>query len=66
MLGLFQAIGVWEILIVVGVIVLIFGAAKLPDLGRALGRSLREFKKGISGEDEKEELQPGKGEEKKE
>ncbi len=36
----------WEVVVVVLVIVLLFGARKLPDLARALGRSLSEFKKG--------------------
>jgi sec-independent protein translocase protein TatA len=36
----------WEIVVVLLVIILLFGARKLPDLARALGRSLSEFKKG--------------------
>ena len=39
-------IGLPELLIVLAVILLFFGARKLPDLARALGRSLGEFKKG--------------------
>ena len=38
--------GVGEVLVVVLVLVLLFGAAKLPELARALGRSINEFKKG--------------------
>ena len=38
--------GFWEIVAVVAVIILLFGARRLPDLARALGRSLSEFKKG--------------------
>lgn len=37
-------LGTTEILIIVGVIVLIFGAAKLPTLARSAGRSMRIFK----------------------
>ena len=36
-----------EWFIVLGVIVLLFGAKKLPELARSLGRSTSEFKKGI-------------------
>jgi sec-independent protein translocase protein TatA len=36
-----------EWLIVLGVVVLLFGAKKLPELARSVGRSTSEFKKGI-------------------
>jgi sec-independent protein translocase protein TatA len=53
-------IGPLEIAIVVVIILLLFGARKLPDLGRGLGSGMREFKDGITGkdhgEDEKEPL----------
>ena len=41
-----RSIGFPEILIIVLIILLLFGARKLPDLMRALGKSLGEFKKG--------------------
>ncbi len=40
-----------EVLLILGIVLLLFGAKKLPDLSRALGKSLGEFKKG------KEELE---------
>jgi sec-independent protein translocase protein TatA len=36
----------WEVVVVLLVIILLFGARKLPDLARALGKSMSEFKKG--------------------
>jgi sec-independent protein translocase protein TatA len=36
-----------ELLIIVGVIVLLFGAAKIPQLMRSMGQGISEFKKGI-------------------
>lgn len=36
-----------ELLIIVGVIVLLFGASKIPQLMRSMGQGLTEFKKGI-------------------
>ena len=44
-------------LIIVGIVVLLFGAKRLPELGNALGQGLRSFKKGLEGptEDEEEE-----------
>jgi sec-independent protein translocase protein TatA len=39
-------LGLTEILIILIVLILLFGARKIPDLARALGKSLGEFKKG--------------------
>ena len=41
-------IGLPELLIVLAVVLLLFGARKLPDLARSLGRSVSEFKKGLA------------------
>ncbi|MCP2257334.1 sec-independent protein translocase protein TatA [Streptoalloteichus tenebrarius] len=49
------SLGGWELLILVGVLVLLFGAKKLPDTARAVGRSMRIFKaetKGMRQDDE--------------
>jgi sec-independent protein translocase protein TatA len=47
-------LGLPELLIILGIIVLLFGAKKLPDLARSLGRSTKEFKTGMKegGDDE--------------
>ena len=45
-------IGTNEILIVGGIIVLIFGGAKIPQLAKGLGEGIREFKKSMDGSDE--------------
>ncbi len=39
--------GLWQILIVILIIALVFGAKKIPEIARALGRSSGEFKKGL-------------------
>ena len=47
MLGLFNDLGIPEILIILAVFLLLFGAKKLPELARSLGRSSTEFRKGL-------------------
>ena len=49
---LFRGIGPWEIAIVLIVLMLIFGATRLPKLGASLGQSLRAFKTSVAGQDE--------------
>lgn len=45
--------GVTELLIIGGIVLLIFGGRKLPQLGGALGQSIKNFKKGVqASEDE--------------
>ena len=43
-------IGMTEWLVIGVIIALLFGASKLPKLGKGLGEGLRNFKKGITGE----------------
>ncbi|QJA06897.1 twin-arginine translocase TatA/TatE family subunit [Thermosulfurimonas marina] len=53
---MFGGIGLPEILLVVLIIVLIFGASKLPELGRGLGEGIRNFKKSIKEEENEKNL----------
>jgi sec-independent protein translocase protein TatA len=41
-----------EMLLLLGVVLLIFGGTRLPQLAKGLGASIREFKKGAAGVDE--------------
>ncbi|MBM4381565.1 MAG: twin-arginine translocase TatA/TatE family subunit [Deltaproteobacteria bacterium] len=48
-------LGTGELLLIFGTLLLLFGGAKLPQLGSALGSSIRNFKKGFSGEEDKQQ-----------
>ena len=48
-------LGAPELLIILAVVVLVFGGAKLADLGGSMGKGIKEFKKNIKDEDEEEE-----------
>jgi sec-independent protein translocase protein TatA len=45
-------IGMPEMLLLLGVLLLIFGGSRLPQLAKGLGSSIREFKRGASGLEE--------------
>ena len=50
--------GASELMIILVIILLLFGAAKLPELGRSLGSGLSNFKKGLKDGDEGTALPP--------
>ncbi len=43
-------LGVKELLIILVIVLVLFGASRIPRLMRGLGEGIREFKKGLSGE----------------
>ncbi len=50
-------IGVTEMIILLVVLLVFFGPKRLPEMGRSLGKGMREFKDSISGKDEDEPVQ---------
>jgi len=53
----FQNFGIWELLLVLLIVLLLFGAARLPQIGESLGKAIRNFRKGMSGEEDKKKEQ---------
>ena len=47
---MFSRLGGWEIVIILVIVLIIFGAGKLPQVGSAIGKGLRNLRKGQSGE----------------
>jgi sec-independent protein translocase protein TatA len=47
---LFSKFGIWEALIILVVVLIIFGVGKLPQVGSAIGKGIRAFRRGQSGE----------------
>ena len=47
--------GSQELLLILVIVLVLFGGSKLPDLAKSLGRSMKEFKKGIGVEPEAEQ-----------
>lgn len=57
-----MAVGPWQIALIILVILLLFGASRLSGIGKGLGEGIRNFKKGITGdEDPSEPKQMGSG-----
>lgn len=48
-------LGPWEIALILIIILIVFGVGKLPQVGEALGKGIRNFKKAQSGEADEEE-----------
>ena len=48
-------LGLPELLIILAIIIVIFGANRLPGLGRGIGDAIRGFKEGIKTDDDKDE-----------
>lgn len=49
-------LGGWELLVLVGVIVLLFGAKRLPEIGRQLGGGMRDLRRAVEDVDPREDL----------
>lgn len=52
--------GPTEWLIILGIVLLLFGSRKLPELARSLGKASKEFKKGVRDTEEDEQGTPAK------
>ena len=58
MVAFLQGIGAPELIIILVILLLLFGAKKLPEMARSIGKSTKEFKKGMSeAASEEEEAQ---------
>ncbi len=58
---MFGSLGIWEILLIVVVIALLFGGKKLPELGKGLGQGIKNFKNAVKGDKDEESSKDEKG-----
>jgi len=54
---MFGSFGTPELILILVIVVLIFGVGKLPQLGKGLGQSIREFRASLSGENKEEKVE---------
>lgn len=52
------SIGPWQIVIILLIIVLLFGAKKLPQIGKGMGEALRNFKKSVNDVEDATDITP--------
>lgn len=50
---MFRDIGIEELLVILIVVLLVFGASKLPQIGEDLGKAVRKFRQALSGEEDR-------------
>ena len=51
-------IGPWEVILLLLVALLLFGAKRLPEIGKSVGQGMREFKDSVSGNSAPREVEP--------
>lgn len=62
----FQSLGAPELLIILAIVVVLFGATRIGDIGKGVGRGIREFRRELKdGQDEESTKEPAAKEEKK-
>lgn len=50
-------LGMPELLVILGIAFLIFGAKRLPDIGKSLGTAIKDFRKAVSTKEETKEIE---------
>ena len=54
MFAFLENIGMGELLVILIIALLLFGAGRLPEIARSFGKAIQEFKKGLKGIDDEE------------
>jgi sec-independent protein translocase protein TatA len=52
---LFGPVGPTELILILLIVIIIFGARRLPELGKGLGEGIRNFRKGMGGKEQPDE-----------
>ncbi|MCZ2153358.1 MAG: twin-arginine translocase TatA/TatE family subunit [Bryobacterales bacterium] len=52
-----RSIGVWELMVILGIAVLLFGGKKIPEIAKGLGEGIRNFKTAVKEENKKNEAE---------
>lgn len=47
-------LGMWELLLILGIVIILFGAKRIPEMGKGIGEGIRNFKKSVKDNNEEE------------
>lgn len=47
---IFGNFGVWQVVVILAIVLILFGVGKLPDVGRGLGKAIKEFRTNVSSD----------------
>ena len=50
--------GAQELMVILVIVLVLFGGSKLPDLAKSLGKSMKEFKKGVASDEDEQAAKP--------
>ena len=53
-------LGPMELIVILTIVIVLFGASRIPQIGRGIGEGIRNFKKGLKGDDNETERIPEK------
>lgn len=51
------SLGVTELIVILLIVVVLFGASRLPQIGKGLGEGIKNFKRGLKGDDNPDQLE---------
>jgi len=54
--------GIWELLLILAIVVMVFGVSRLPQLGKGLGEGIANFRDSVKGKDSKPAIDEKKDE----
>jgi sec-independent protein translocase protein TatA len=53
---MFGSFGIWELVLILIIVVMVFGVSRLPQLGKGLGEGISNFRESVKGKDAKSSL----------
>ncbi len=59
---MFGTFGIWELVLILIIVVMVFGVSRLPQLGKGLGEGIANFRESVKGKDSKPSIEENNNE----